>query len=165
MDRKWIRGILVGAGAFVAANVVSNIVFFQLGAPLLFNPSTQSEKLLSVFFEMEPLPLMFTNGPLYLAIAAIIGLLHGAVFVVVEPALPAGRIKKGLAFGGMVWGLMALYFEFHVPFNMFGEPIALVALELLFWVPVVAVEGLVLAWGYGKRKSSAEGHTISTERS
>jgi hypothetical protein len=165
MNRKWIRGILVGSGAFVAANVVSNVLFFQLGASLLFNPSTQSEKLLSVLFELEPLPLMFTNGPLYLAITAIIGLLHGAVFVLVEPALPTGRIKKGLAFGGIVWGLMALYFEFHVPFNMFGEPIGLVALELLFWVPVAAVEGLVLAWGYGSRTSSGEVGAIGTEHS
>lgn len=165
MNRKWIRGILVGSGAILAASIVSNIMFFQLGAPLLFNPSTQSAKLLAVFFEMEPLPLMFTNGPLYMAIAAAIGLVHGAVFTLVEPALPAGRIKKGLAFGGIVWGLMALYFEFHVPFNMFGEPIALMALELLFWVPVAAVEGLVLAWGYGKRKGFREDQTIGTEQS
>jgi hypothetical protein len=140
-------------------------MFFQLGAPLLFNRSNQSAKLLAVFFEMEPLPLMFTNGPLYLAIAAVIGLVHGAVFALVEPALPAGRIKKGLAFGGVVWGLMALYFEFHVPFNMFGEPVALVAFELLFWIVVAAVEGLVLSWGYGKRPTSQERRTIVSEPS
>jgi hypothetical protein len=108
---------------------------------------------------------MLTNGPLYLAIAAAIGLVHGAVFVLVEPALPATRVKKGLAFGGIVWALMALYFEFHVPFNMFGEPIALVAIELLFWIVVAAVEGLVLSWGYGKRPISQEGQTIVSEPS
>ena len=165
MNRKWIRGVLVGSGAFLAASIVSNIMFFQLGAPLLFNSSTQSAKLLAVLFEMEPLPLMFTNGPLYLAIAAAIGLVHGAVFAMVEPALPAGRIKKGLAFGGVVWGLMALYFEFHVPFNMFGEPVALVALELLFWIVAAAVEGLVLSWGYGKRPISQERQAIISEPS
>jgi hypothetical protein len=54
-----------------------------------------------------------------------------------------------LAFGVILWALMALYFEFHTPFNMFGEPVALVVVELLFWIPVAAVQGLVLSAIYG----------------
>jgi len=138
----------------LVANVVSNVLFFQLGAPLLFDNPAQSEKLLAVLFELELRPLMFTNGLLYMAIVVVIGFLHGVVFALVEPSLPRGRTLKGLAFGGILWALMALYFEFHAPFNMFGEPVKLVALELLFWVAVVGVEGLILAWGYGRPSES-----------
>ena len=94
MQRKWIRGALVGGLAFLLANVVSNMLSFQLGAPLLFDNPAQSKKLLAVLFEL------------------------------------------------------------HAPFNMFGETLQLVSLELLFWVAVVGVEGLVLAWGYGRPSES-----------
>ena len=99
---------------------------------------------------MEPLPLMFTNGPLYLAIASGIGIVHGLVFYWIDPALPRGIINRGLSFGVILWALMALYFEFHAPFNMFGEPVALVAVELAFWVIVTLVQGLTLSIIYGK---------------
>jgi hypothetical protein len=49
---------------------------------------------------------------------------------------------------------MALYFEFHVPFNMFGEPVVLVAVELGFWVVVVATEGILLSLMYGASRQA-----------
>jgi hypothetical protein len=147
---KLPRAAVGGAVAIVIANIVSNILFFQLGRPLLFENEAQSAKVISVLFEMEPLPLMFTNGPLYMAIAAVIGVVHGLVFYWIEPALPRGVVARGLAFGAILWALMALYFEFHAPFNMFGEPVALVAVELVFWIAVVAVQGLVLSVIYGR---------------
>lgn len=142
---KPIRAGAAGALAFVLANIVSNILFFQIGKPILFNTELQSPKVIAVLFEIEPLPLMFTNGPLYMAIAALIGVTHGLVFFWIEPALPRRMATRGLAYGALLWILMAVYFEFHVPFNMFGEPLLLVAVELGFWVIVTAVEGLVLS--------------------
>jgi hypothetical protein len=150
------RAFGAGFAAFIVASIVSNLLFFRLGAGLLFDPDAQSDKLLAVFFEMEPLPLMFTNGPLYLAIAGIIGGLHGLVFAWIAPALPGGRLKRGLAFGVVLWVLMAVFFEFHTPFNMFGEPVALVALELVFWGVVLAVEGLILSFLYGTSRVERE---------
>lgn len=146
---KLFRAFGGGAVAFVLANIVSNILFFQLGRPFLFESEMQSPKIIAVLFEMEPLPLMFTNGPLYMAIAAVIGGLHGLVFAWIEPALPRGTMRRGLAYGAILWMLMAVYFEFHAPFNMFGEPPSLVALELGFWIAVVMVEGIVLSFLYG----------------
>lgn len=99
---------------------------------------------------MEPLPLMFTNGPAYLAIGAVIGAVHGLIFCWIEPALPRGKFGRGAGFAVILWSLMALYFEFHTPFNMFGEPLALVAVELGFWTLVTLVEGLVLSFLYGR---------------
>lgn len=143
-----------GAVAFVLANIVSNILFFRLGAPLLFESDLQSPKVVSVLFEVEPLPLMFTNGPLYMAIAAVIGGAHGLVFAWIEPVLPGGVLRRGMAFAVILWTLMAVYFEFHAPFNMFGEPPALVAFELVLWIVVLAVEGLTLSALYGATRQS-----------
>ncbi|MQM38074.1 hypothetical protein KBTX_02079 [wastewater metagenome] len=145
----WARAAVGGAIAFVIASLVSNGLFFGLAAPVLFDPAVQSAKLLDVLFEASPRPLMFTNGPLYLLIAAGIGVLHGLVFAYIEPVLPRGRIPRGAAYAVVLWVLMALYFEFHAPFNMFREPVALLALELALWAVVVLVEGLLLSWLYG----------------
>jgi hypothetical protein len=87
-----LRAAVGGAVAIVLANIVSNILFFQLGKPILFENDLQSDKVIAVLFEMEPLPLMFTNGPLYMSIAAVIGLVHGLVFHWIEPALPRGIV-------------------------------------------------------------------------
>lgn len=151
---KLPRAFCAGFLAFVLASLVSNLLFFQLGDGLLFESDAQSAKVIAVLFEMEPLPLMFTNGPLYLAIAGVVGGLHGLVFAWIEPALPQGRLRRGLAFGAVLWVLMAVFFEFHAPFNMFGEPVALVAIELGFWVVVLAAEGMILSLLYGAGRAA-----------
>lgn len=149
--------MIAGAVAMVVANILSNLLFFQIGRSILFENDLQSAKVTAVLFEMEPLPLMFTHGLVYMAIAAVIGAVHGLVFCWIEPALPRGTAMRGLAFGVILWALMALYFEFHTPFNMFGEPVALVALELLFWVPVTLAQGLVLSIIYGRGRHELAG--------
>ncbi|SFQ10405.1 hypothetical protein [Tranquillimonas alkanivorans] len=149
---KFARAFIGGAVAFTLANIVSNFLFFQVGHGVLFANEQQSEKVIAVLFEMEPLPLMFTNGPLYLGIAALIGAVHGLVFFWVEPVLTRGVVRRGLSFAVILWALLALFFEFHTPFNMFGEPPVLVAVELAVWAIVLAVEGLVLSLIYGKSR-------------
>ena len=146
---KILRAPIAGLVAFTLANVVSNLLFFQLGAPILFDPDIQSAKVIDVLFEMAPRPLMFENGPLYMAYGLGVGAIHGLVFMMIEPALGQTRLQRGLRFAVVLWALMALYFEFHTPFNMFREPLMLVGLELFFWVFVVLAEGLVLSFLYG----------------
>jgi len=162
MLSKLVRGGIAGGMAFVVANIVSNILFFQLGKSVLFDPELQSAKVMAVLFEMEPLPVMFTNGPLYMAIAAGIGVVHGLVFTYIEPCLPRGTIKRGAAFGVILWALMALYFEFHTPFNMFHEPVPLVFLELFFWIIVLLVEGALISLAYGKSRSASDRNESAT---
>ncbi|NEO26351.1 MAG: hypothetical protein F6K03_05490 [Kamptonema sp. SIO4C4] len=155
MLSKLVRGGIAGAIAFVVANLVSTLLFFQIGKPVLFDPEVQSEKVMAVLFEMEPLPLMFTNGLLYIAIAAVIGIVHGVVFTYIEPCLPKKRIKRGATFAVILWALMALYFEFHTPFNMFHEPVSLVLLELFFWIIVLMVEGVLISLLYGQSRTTS----------
>lgn len=109
---------------------------------------------MAVLFELEPLPLMFTNEPLYLAIAALIGVVHGLVFTWIEPVLPEDVLRRGTAFGATLWALMALYFEFHTPYNIFHERVSLVLLELFFWAVVLWVEGILSSLIYGEGRST-----------
>lgn len=38
-----------------------------------------------------------------------------------------------------------LFWEFFTPFNQFGEPLPLIALELSFWLAVALAEGFAIA--------------------
>lgn len=155
--QKLFRAAIAGLVAFVIATVVSNILFFQLGASLLFDPRIQSAKVIDVLFQMDPKPLMFENGLLYMAIGGAVGMIHGLVFMMIEPALGRTRWQRGLRFAVVLWALMALYFEFHTPFNMFREPVVLVGLELVFWIVVVLAQGLVLSFIYGGSRNELAG--------
>jgi hypothetical protein len=55
------RGGFAGAMAFTVANIVSDVLFFQIGQSILFDSTVQTEKLIAVFFEIEPLPLKLDN--------------------------------------------------------------------------------------------------------
>ena len=149
---KILLAPIAGLVAFTLANFVSNLLFFHLGAPILFDPEIQSAKIIDVLFEMEPRPLMFENGPLYMAYGLGVGAVHGLIFMMIEPALGQTRLQRGLRFAVVLWALMALYFEFHTPFNMFREPLMLVGLELVFWISVVLAEGLALSFIYGRSR-------------
>jgi hypothetical protein len=142
---RWVKAGVAGSIGIFVANLLSQVLFFRVGSEILFQSDMQSEKLIAVMTEMEPLPLMETDPGLYLFISLFIGALHGGVFAYIRGSLPESSIKSGLAYGGILWILMALYFEFHAPFNMFGEPLALVGLELFFWVFVVGVEGVLIS--------------------
>jgi len=134
----------------LVANLVSQALFFRVGREILFDSDMQSDKVIAVITQIEPLPMMVTDPGLYMLISLFIGALHGGIFAYVRDSLPENTVKGGLAYGGILWALMALYFEFHVPFNMFGEPLPLVGLELFFWVFVVSTEGLLISTVYDR---------------
>lgn len=148
--RPWLRAAVGGAAGAVAAFALAFLLFFRLAGPLLFDPVLQSPKLLAVWQELEPLPLVLADPGLFTVGVALLGAVHGLVFRGIVRGLPADPLRRGLAFGLVLWALMALFFEFFAPLNLFGEPLALVALELALWLPVLLVEGLVLSLVYGK---------------
>jgi hypothetical protein len=45
----------------------------------------------------------------------------------------------------MLFFMIFLFWEFFTPFNQFGEPLQLVALELVFWAAIAAAEAFVIA--------------------
>jgi hypothetical protein len=46
---------------------------------------------------------------------------------------------------GLVFFLSFVFWEFFTPFNQFGEPLMLIALELLFWAMIAVAEGFAIS--------------------
>ncbi len=147
---RWARGFAGGAVGGLAGFLLGFVLFFVLARGILLNPDIQSAKLIAVWQEMEPIPLAIVNPALFSAGIALIGGVHGLVFAGIVRGLPKDVLKRGLAYGAILWAVAALFFEYFTPFNLFGEPLALVAFQLALWVPVYLVEGALISAIYGK---------------
>jgi hypothetical protein len=60
-----------------------------------------------------------------------------------------------LRFAAVLFFMVFLFWEFFTPFNQFGEPLPLVALELAFWAAIALAEAAAIAvvLEHGKGKS------------
>ncbi|MEJ2333739.1 MAG: hypothetical protein P8Y08_13315 [Desulfobulbaceae bacterium] len=122
------------------------------GNGILINSASQSKKLVAVWTEIEPLPLVVnTPAPIILGII-FFGVIHAYIFRWISPAWPAGILNKGLRFAVLIFLTTFLFWEFFTPFNLFGEPLHLLALELIFWACIALADGLAIAAVIGKVK-------------
>lgn len=147
--RRWLRGLLGGAVGVVVGFAVSFPLFFVIGPSTIFNEDIQSHKVLSAW-EDEPLPLYATNLGIVLVGYAIIGALLGLVFVGIVGSLPSPTVRRGIAYGLVVFAVAFVFAEFAFPFALLLEPLPLVALELAIQFPAAIIAGLVISAIYGK---------------
>jgi hypothetical protein len=158
MNASTIRTVLAGLAAGMAMNAAMLLTFRLLGFGwdgdgILLNSPSQSQKLIAVWTELEPVPLVVdTPGPIIVGIL-LFGIMHAFLFRWLSPAWPAGRVKKGLLFSMLVFVMTFLFWEFFTPFNLFGEPLHLIVLELLFWALIALADGLTIAAVIGKDAS------------
>lgn len=144
---KTILGGLVGGAAL---NLTMLLTFRLLGfgwsgGGILLNPAWQSGKLIAVWTELEPLPLVVANpAPIIIGLFGF-ALGHAFIYRRLSPAWPPGVIPRALRLAGLVFFLSFLFWEFFTPFNQFGEPWPLIALELSFWAVIAIAEGLVIS--------------------
>lgn len=142
--------VLAGVAGGSAMNIVMLLTFRFIGFGvhgdgILLNPSLQSRKLIAVWTEIEPLPLVVNRpAPIILGIIAF-GIAHAYLYRWICTAWPAGIMKRGISFGLMVFVMTFAFWEFFTPFNQFGEPIALIAVELLFWALIALADGLAIS--------------------
>lgn len=155
---KWSRVAL----AAIAANLTTLVALGALfGNPLVesilyTDQFGQSPKVLSVFLEQEPLPAVTPFWDAALDVSRRELAVHGlllvwslalvVVFAVVWVPRPGTWWRKGLQFGVAVWAILFLFFEAFVPFNMLGEPIRLVGLELTLQLIAMLLSGMVIAY-------------------
>jgi hypothetical protein len=124
------------------------------GGGILLESSSQSQKLISVWTEIEPIPLV-VNSPAPIIIGIILfGVVHAYFFRWLSSALTGGIINQGLQFAGLVFVMTFLFWEFFTPFNLFGEPLHLIALELVFWACIALADGLAISAIIGQRASN-----------
>ncbi len=139
------RTLLAGFVGGLVLNLFGFLTFQFFGGGILLDPSIQSPKLIAVWTEIDPLPLAVTN-PITFAIGLVLfGIGQGFVYRWVSPAWPDGVVRKAWRMALLVFFLSYTFFEFFTPFNLLGEPIALIFLELLFWAIVAITSALAIA--------------------
>lgn len=145
------KTLLAGIAGGLAMNITMLLTFRLLGFGwdgdgILIKSASQSQKLVDVWTELEPLPLV-VNRPAPIIIGIILfGIIHAYIYRWLSPTWPAGIINKGLRFAGLVFVMTFLFWEFFTPLNLFGEPLHLIALELIFWALIALADGMTIAF-------------------
>jgi hypothetical protein len=111
----------------------------------LLDPSLQSPKLIAVWTELEPIPLAVSRPAPVVAGLILFGIGHAFLYRWLSPAWPPGIWARAWRLALLVWFLSFLFFEFFTPFNQYGEPFALIGVELLFWAVTALSEALAIA--------------------
>jgi hypothetical protein len=153
MKRTLVAGILGGLGMNIAMLLTFRTIGFGWDAKgILLSSPMQSQKLVAVWTEIEPLPLVVTHPlPVILGLM-LFGVAHAFIYRSVSAAWPEGVLPRGVRMTGLVFVMTYLFWEFFTPFNQFGEPLPLIALELLFWAVIAAAESFTITYIMEGRK-------------
>lgn len=144
------RTLFAGLAGGLTLNLAMLLTFRLLGfgwrgGGILLDPALQSPKLIAVWTQMEPLPLVIANPAPIVAGLFFFGIGHAFVYRWLAPSWPQGIAARAWRLAALIFFLSFLFWEFFTPFNQFGEPLPLIALQLLFWVMIAAAEALVIA--------------------
>ncbi|MEE9594370.1 MAG: hypothetical protein V3V92_03125 [Candidatus Hydrothermarchaeales archaeon] len=144
------KTLLAGLAGGLALNV-SMLLTFRLigfgwdGGGILVDPSLQSPKLIAVWTQIEPIPLVVSSPPPIIIGLILFSIGHAFIYRWLSPSWPAGIKARSLRLATLVFFLSFSFFEFFTPFNMFGEPGPLIALELVFWAIIALAEAVAIA--------------------
>ncbi|HED30665.1 MAG TPA: hypothetical protein ENN50_03025 [Prosthecochloris aestuarii] len=147
MKKTLLAGILGG----IATNLAMLLTFRTIGfgwdgKGFLLTSPIQSEKLIAIWTEIEPLP-MIVNNPLPIMLGLVLfGVGHAFIYRSIAVAWPAGFRPRAVRMSGLIFFMTYLFWEFFTPFNQFGEPLQLIAIELVFWAVIAVAEGTSIAW-------------------
>ncbi|MEW5839696.1 hypothetical protein [Nitrososphaera sp.] len=143
------RRLAIAAPAAAALNMTLLFLLFMnpLSQRIIFDESGagQSPKLVAVWTEIEPVPSLASLAPALI----VTPLIYSFVFALLHPAIPGkSGLHKGVVFGLILWGLIAVFFELFTPSGLFGEPAHLLAYELSLWLAALVAVGAVLGAMY-----------------
>ncbi len=154
MKRTLLAGLAGGAAMNLAMLLTFRTIGFGWdGQGFLLTSPAQSSKLIAVWTEIEPLPLV-VNTPLpIIAGMLLFGIGHAVIYRMISVGWPEGVLPRALRFSGMIFFMTYLFWEFFTPFNQFGEPLHLIAIELCFWAVIALAEGFAIT-GIMERRAS-----------
>lgn len=164
---SWSRIIGASVIAYVVAVASLTILFGNpfIERTLFTEQAGQSDKVLSVWLEQEPLPAVtpFWDelGEINNRGLAVQGLLLVWVFaLVLVYALgwahrTGSRWWRGVTFGVGSWAVLFVFFEAFIPFNVLGEPFPLVLVELVLEMVAMIATGIAIALVYSSRQARA----------
>ena len=150
MKNSLSKTLLAGLLGGLVMNIVMLLTFRLLGfgwdgRGILLDPSIQSPKLIAVWTQIEPIPLVVSN-PAPIVIGLILfGIGHAFIYKWLAPAWPQGIKARTFRMASLVFSLSFLFWEFFTPYNQFGEPLVLMGLELIFWAVIAITEALTIA--------------------
>ncbi len=144
------RIIFAGIAGGLALNIAMLLTFRLLGFGwqgngILLNPSIQSPKLIAVWTQLQPIPLVISKPFIIFTGLVIFSIGHAAVYHWLSPSWQEGIKARALRFAMLLFFLSFLFWEFLTPFNMLGEPLVLIPLELVFWTAMALAESLTIA--------------------
>lgn len=145
-----LRTLLAGIAGGMAMNLVMLLTFRAIGFGwngdgILLTSPMQSPKLVAVWTTLEPLPLVAAHPAPIIGGLVLFGIGHAFIYRWLSVAWPPGILPRALRFAGLLFFMTFLFWEFFTPFNQFGEPLPLVALELAFWAAIAIAEAFVIA--------------------
>jgi hypothetical protein len=154
------KTVLAGIAGGMTFNLAMLFTFRAIGfgwdgQGILITAAMQSPKLIAVWTSLQPLPMIVANPAPIIGGIVLFGIGHAFVYRWLAAAWPAGILPRALRFAGLQFFMTFMFWEFFTPFNQFGEPLLLVALELTFWAVIALAEAFVLAAILEPRKSAA----------
>src|SRR5262245_27894843 len=150
MKATVIRTILAGLAGGLALALTNFLTFGLLGGSrrgqtgLLFDPATQSPKVIAVYKDIEPLPVIITRPYLILAGFVVFAIGHALLYRSVAAAWLARYAAHLWRLTLTLWFVGTLFFEFLAPFNLLHEPFRAQRWELLFWALSCTAEASVI---------------------
>ncbi len=150
MKRSMMRTVLAGLAGGAAMNLAMVLTFRAIGfgwdgGGILLTSPMQSSKLIAVWTELEPLPLVVVKPAPIIVGLLLFGIGHALIYRWLSVAWPPGVVLRALMLAGLLFFMTFLFWEFFTPFNQFGEPLPLVALELCFWALIALAESFAIA--------------------
>ncbi len=155
-----MRTVIAGLAGGMAMNLVMLLTFRAIGfgwngGGILLTSPMQSKKLIAVWTQLEPLPLVVANPVPIIIGLLLFGIGYAFIYKWLSIAWPQGIVPRALRLAGLLFFMTFLFWEFFTPFNQFGEPLPLIALELSFWALIAIAEAFAMAF-------VMEGRTLGT---
>jgi len=127
------------AGSLVGGSVIAVLFQNSLTQKVLFDPTVQSAKLIDAWAGA------FLPEPLFVIGLIILSLIYGLMYHYSHENLPGKDWKKGAYFGLLfIFAGHWIFHEYITAFNLFGEPLHLLTLELVFLALGSIVQGVVI---------------------
>ena len=152
---NWKRlGMAIPVVALVHMFLLYGLFMNPVSQEIIFSESMgQSPKLVAVWTSLEPIPSQFSLIPALI----ITPIIFSFFFAILYDSIPSRtKLKKGLAYGIILWGTIAVFFELFTPLGLFGEPIHLLAFELFLWFIGLVTTSLVLSSIYKPKENAIE---------
>ena len=153
-----MKTLLAGLAGGMAMNLAMLLTFRGIGfgwdgKGILLTSPLQSEKLIAVWTKLEPLPLVaFDPAPIIVGLL-LFGVGHAYLYKWLAVSWPRGVAPRALRFAGLIFFMTYLFWEFFTPFNQFGEPLPLIALELSFWALIALAEAFAIAFVMERKRA------------